>query len=165
MAAPRATDSAPKSICSGGRESVYAARPMGMFATLMSKVFGHKAPETPAAAVPAPAAPAAPAPVAAPVPTPVAAPVAPVPLAEVDVTAILDDMAANSGEDLDWQKSIVDLMKVVGMDSSLHARQELAKDLNYSGDLHDSASMNIWLHKEVLTRFAANGGKLPSHLV
>ena len=135
---------------------------MGMFATLMSKVFGHKAPETPAAAAPAPAAPAAPAPIAAPAPTPVAAPV---PLAEVDVTAILDDMAAKSGEDLDWKKSIVDLMKVVGMDSSLHARQELAKDLNYSGDMHDSASMNIWLHKEVLTRFAANGGKLPSHLV
>ena len=74
-------------------------------------------------------------------------------------------MAAKSGEDLDWQKSIVDLLKVVGMDSSFKARQELAKDLNYTGDMHDSASMNIWLHKEVLTRFAANGGKLPDHLV
>ncbi len=74
-------------------------------------------------------------------------------------------MAAKSGEDLDWQKSIVDLLKVVGMDSSFKARQELAKDLNYTGDMHDSASMNIWLHKEVLKRFAANGGKLPDHLV
>ncbi len=135
-----------------------------MFATLMSKVFGHKAPETPAAAAPAPAAPAQPTPIAVAVAAP-AAPAAPTPLAEVDVTAILDDMAAKSGEDLDWQKSIVDLMKVVGMDSSFKARQELAKDLNYSGDMHDSASMNIWLHKEVLKRFAANGGKLPDHLV
>ena len=123
----------------------------------MSKVFGHKAPGTPAAP-----APAAPAPDAAPVPTPVAAPV---PMAEVDVEAVLDEMAGKSDEKLDWQKSIVDLMKLVGMDSSFKARQELAKDLNYTGDMHDSASMNIWLHKEVMTRFAANGGKLPAHLV
>ncbi len=135
---------------------------MGMFATLMSKVFGHKAPETPAAASPAPAAPAQPTPAA--VATP-AAPAASSPLPEVDVTAILDGMAAKSGEDLDWKKSIVDLMKCVGMDSSFKARQELAKDLHYTGDMNDSASMNIWLHKEVLKRFAANGGKLPDHLV
>jgi hypothetical protein len=134
-----------------------------MFATLMSKVFGHKAPETTAAAAPAPAAdPAQPTPAAVAAP---AAPAAPTSLAQVDVTAILDGMAAKSGEDLDWKKSIVDLMKVVGMDSSFKARQELAKDLNYTGDMHDSASMNIWLHKEVLTRFAANGGKLPANLV
>lgn len=127
---------------------------MGMFATLMSKVFGHSAPQTTAAAAPAPSA-----------PTPTAAPAAPKPLGEVDVAAVLDEMKAHSDEDLDWQKSIVDLLKLVGMDSSLKARQELAKDLHYSGDMHDSASMNIWLHKEVLTRFAANGGKLPDHLV
>jgi hypothetical protein len=124
----------------------------------MSKVFGHKAPETPAA-VAAPAAPAQPTPAAAPVP------VAPTPLAQVDVAAILDGMAAKNSEPLDWKRSIVDLLKLVGMDSSFKARQELAKDLNYTGDMHDSASMNIWLHKEVLTRFAANGGKLPSHLI
>ena len=94
-----------------------------------------------------------------------AAPPAPTPLSQVDVTAVLNSMAAKSGEDLDWQKSIVDLLKVVGMDSSFKARQELAKDLNYTGDMHDSASMNIWLQKEVLKRFAANGGKLPNHLV
>ena len=86
-------------------------------------------------------------------------------MAEVDVEAVLDEMAGKNSEDLDWQKSIVDLMKLVGMDSSFKARQELAKDLNYTGDMHDSASMNIWLHKEVMTRFAANGGKLPAHLV
>ena len=131
---------------------------MGMFATLMSKVFGRSAPQTTAAAAPAPSAPATSA-------APAAAPVAPTPLAEVDVAAVLDEMNAHSDENLDWQKSIVDLLKLVGMDSSLKARQELAKDLHYSGDMHDSASMNIWLHKEVLTRFAANGGKLPAHLV
>lgn len=124
----------------------------------MSKVFGHKAPETSAAA------PAAPAPGATPIGAAVA-PAVPVPMTEVDVKAVLDEMAGKSNEDLDWQKSIVDLMKVVGMDSSFKARQELAKDLNYTGDMHDSASMNIWLHKEVMTRFAANGGKLPAHLV
>ena len=86
-------------------------------------------------------------------------------MAEVDVEAVLDEMAGKNSEDLDWRKSIVDLMKLVGMDSSFKARQELAKDLNYTGDMHDSASMNIWLHKEVMTRFAANGGKLPAHLV
>lgn len=144
---------------------MYPVRLMGMFATLMSKVFGHKAPETPAAEASTPTAPAPIAPDAAPVPTPVAAPVAPTPLAEVDVAAVLDGMAAKNSEDLDWQKSIVDLMKLVGMDSSFKARQELAKDMNYTGDMHDSASMNIWLHKEVLTRFAANGGKLPANLV
>ena len=132
---------------------------MGMFATLMSKVFGHKAPETPAAVVPSPTAPSGSDPAT------VAAPVAPVPMAEVDVEAVLDEMAGKNSEDLDWRKSIVDLMKLVGMDSSFKARQELAKDLNYTGDMHDSASMNIWLHKEVMTRFAANGGKLPAHLV
>ena len=136
---------------------------MGMFSTLMSKVFGHKAPETPAAAAPAPADPAQVTPGI--IPAVAAAPVAPTPLAEVDVAAILDGMAEKSSEDLDWQKSIVDLLKLVGMDSSFKARQELARDLNYSGDMHDSASMNIWLHKEVLGRFAANGGKLPDHLV
>ena len=125
----------------------------------MSKVFGHKAPETPAAAVPSPTAPSGSD------PSTVAAPAAPAPIAEVDVAAILDEMAAKNSEDLDWRKSIVDLMKLVGMDSSFKARQELAKDLNYTGDMHDSASMNIWLHKEVMTRFAANGGKLPAHLV
>ena len=145
-----------------------------MFATLMSKIFGHKAAEAPAAAAPAPAAAAQPTPVAAgasaapvaPAAAAAAAVATPAPLNQVDVAAVLDGMAAKSGEkDLDWRKSIVDLMKVVGMDSSFKARQELAKDLNYTGDMHDSASMNIWLHKEVMQRFAANGGKLPSNLV
>ena len=75
------------------------------------------------------------------------APGATAPAATVDVTAILDDLASKNPEKLDWRKSIVDLMKLVGMDSSLAARKELAKDLNYTGDTSDSATMNIWLHK------------------
>ena len=138
---------------------------MGMFANLMSKVFGH----APAAPTPTPAAPA-PAP-AAPTPAasatvittasvaPAAAPVA------VDVTAILDGLAAKNHEKLDWKKSIVDLMKLVGMDSSLAARKELAHDLHYTGDTADSATMNVWLHKEVIKQLAANGGKVPKELL
>lgn len=83
----------------------------------------------------------------------------------VDVTAILDGLAAKSHEKLDWKKSIVDLMKLVGMDSSLAARKELAHDLHFTGDTNDSASMNVWLHKEVLKRFAANGGTVPKELL
>jgi hypothetical protein len=146
-----------------------------MFSSLMSKVFGHAPKATtiattttiPAAPPPsaAPAAPppaaAAPAsqPVAASQPPPAAAPVV------VDVTAILDDLAAKNREKLDWKKSIVDLMKLVGMDSSLAARKELAQDLHYTGDMNDSAKMNMWLHKEVLKRFAANGGTVPKELL
>jgi len=74
-------------------------------------------------------------------------------------------MAAKSSEKLDWKRSIVDLMKLVGMDSSLSARKELAKELNYTGDTSDSASMNIWLHKQVLRKLSENGGKVPQELL
>lgn len=83
----------------------------------------------------------------------------------VDVTAVLDGLAGKNPEKLDWRRSIVDLMKLVGIDSSLSARKELAKELNYSGDTGDSASMNIWLHKEVIKKLAANGGKVPADLL
>ncbi len=83
----------------------------------------------------------------------------------VDVAAILDDMAAKSKEKLDWKHSIVDLMKLVGMDSSLAARKELAADLHYTGDTGDSAKMNMWLHKEVMRKLAENGGKVPADLL
>lgn len=83
----------------------------------------------------------------------------------VDVTAILDGLAAKSSEHLDWRKSIVDLLKLVGMDSSLSARKELATDLAYSGDEGDSATMNVWLHKEVIRKLAENGGKVPAELL
>ena len=84
---------------------------------------------------------------------------------EVDVSAVLNDLAAKHTEKLDWKKSIVDLMKLVEMDSSLSARKELATELQYRGDMSDSASMNIWLHKEVIKQLAANGGKVPQELL
>ena len=83
----------------------------------------------------------------------------------VDVAEVLDGLAKKNREKLDWKKSIVDLMKLVGMDSSLGARKQLAKELNYTGDTGDSAKMNIWLHKEVLRQLAANGGKVPGSLL
>jgi hypothetical protein len=83
---------------------------------------------------------------------------------QVDVEKVVSEMAAQKKEKLDWRKSIVDLMKVLDLDSSLKARQELAKELKYEGDMNDSAKMNIWLHKQVMTKLAANGGKVPADL-
>jgi len=79
----------------------------------------------------------------------------------VDDAPILDKAVAAKGEKLAWRTSIVDLMKALDIDSSFAARKELAKELGYTGDSNDSASMNIWLHKQVMTKLAANGGKLP----
>jgi len=148
---------------------------MGLLSNLMSKIFSHPsatvaatggASAAPAAAAPAPASasaqPAA-APAAAPPPAAPAAPAAPAKV--VDVAAILDGFAANNPEKLDWKKSIVDLMKLVGMDSSFKARKQLAQELNYTGDPNDSASMNVWLHKQVLIKIAENGGKVPQELL
>lgn len=87
------------------------------------------------------------------------------PAGPVDIAAILDGLAAKNPEKLDWKHSIVDLMKLVGMDSSLAERKELAKDLNYTGDTNDSAKMNMWLHKEVMRKLAENGGKVPADLL
>jgi hypothetical protein len=83
---------------------------------------------------------------------------------QVDVAAILTDLASKRKEKLDWRKSIVDLMKLLDLDSSLSARKELAKELSYSGDTNDSASMNMWLHKQVMRKLAENGGKVPDDL-
>ena len=82
----------------------------------------------------------------------------------VDVEAVLSGMEANVGQKLDWRHSIVDLMKLLGLESSLSARKELAQELHYSGDANDSASMNIWLHKQVMQKIAENGGKVPEDL-
>jgi hypothetical protein len=84
---------------------------------------------------------------------------------QVDVAQILEGMAATNSEKLDWKHSIVDLMKLVGMDSSLSARKELAQELHYTGDMGDSAKMNMWLHKEVMKKLAENGGKVPAELL
>ena len=83
----------------------------------------------------------------------------------VDIEAILDRMAAANKEKLDWRHSIVDLMKLVGMESSLAERRELAADLKYTGDTKDTATMNMWLHKEVMRKLAENGGKVPADLL
>jgi hypothetical protein len=136
---------------------------MSILGTIMAKVLG-KAPASPAAAAPvAPSAqasrttnPAAP----TLAPTSSSAPAGP----SVDVAAVLDDLSDNTTEKLDWRHSIVDLMKVLSMDSSLAARKELAKELQFDGDTSNSASMNIWLHKQIMVKLAANGGKLPDDL-
>jgi Domain of unknown function (DUF3597) len=84
--------------------------------------------------------------------------------AGVDVEAVLTQLAQHNKEKLDWRHSIVDLMKLLNLDSSLTARKELAKELHYSGDTNDSAAMNIWLHKQVMIKLAENGGKVPADL-
>ena len=86
------------------------------------------------------------------------------PAQSVDVAPILDKAVAAKKEKLEWRTSIVDLMKALDIDSSLAARKELAKELGYTGDTNDSASMNIWLHKQVMAKLAANGGKLPPEI-
>jgi|SRR4051794_392699 hypothetical protein len=82
----------------------------------------------------------------------------------VDVAPILDKAVAAQKEKLEWRTSIVDLMKALNIDSSFSARKELAKELGYTGDMNDSASMNMWLHKQVMAKLAANGGKVPEDL-
>ena len=130
---------------------------MGLFSNLLSKVFGQ---QTAATSTPPPAAAGAPAGAPA-----VASSGSTSPAATIDVTAVLDDLATKNSEKLDWRKSIVDLMKLVDMDSSLASRKELAKDLNYTGDTSDSAKMNVWLHKEVIRKISENGGKVPKELL
>lgn len=125
---------------------------MGIFSDIVGKIFHHAKP------APEAAAPAA----AAPTPAPVAVPDTPTPLADVDVTGVLDGL--NTGQGLNWRTSIVDLMKLLGLESSLEHRKALAHELNYSGDTSDSASMNIWLHKQVMQKLAQNGGKVPAEL-
>ncbi|MFC6943755.1 DUF3597 domain-containing protein [Paraburkholderia dipogonis] len=131
---------------------------MSIFGDIVHKLFGKAKPDQPAPAVeptPDPAAAQAAAPAAAP---------APAPLADVDVAVVMDQFVSESGQTLNWRTSIVDTLKALGVDSSLDHRKELAKELKYTGDTNDSASMNIWLHKQVMQALAANGGKLPPDL-
>ncbi|WP_321839421.1 DUF3597 domain-containing protein [Paraburkholderia bannensis] len=131
---------------------------MSIFGDIVNKLF-HKAKpdETPPAVEPTPD------PAAAQAAAPDAAP-APAPLSDVDVAAVMDQLVSESGQTLNWRVSIVDTMKALGVDSSLDHRKQLAQELKYSGDTNDSASMNIWLHKQVMAALAANGGKLPADL-
>ena len=133
---------------------------MSVLGKIVSAIFGHAS----AAPAPGPSTPAAPAaPTASAAPKASSAP-AGASAAPVDVAAILTKLAASNKERLDWKKSIVDLMKLLGLNSSLAARKELADELHYTGDKNDSATMNIWLHKQVMLKLAENGGKVPNEL-
>ena len=136
---------------------------MGVFSSIMSKIFHHP---TAQAAQPQPAGQSQPSPQPRPptaaAPPPAAAPETPSPA--VDVAAVLDSMALDNPQQLNWRQSIVDLMKLLSLDSSLTARKELAGELGYGGDTNDSATMNIWLHKQVMAKLAENGGIVPDDL-
>ena len=138
---------------------------MGLFNTLMTKIFSHASSPQSASSQPAAGSTGAGTASGTQMPSSSSTAEAGAPGQQVDVAATLNALAAKNSEKLDWKNSIVDLMKLVGMDSSLAARKELAGDLNYSGDQNDSASMNIWLHKEVLKKLSENGGKVPAELL
>ena len=127
---------------------------MSILGKIMGSIFKRK-PEAPATAAPAPAAPTAPP--AAPVTN--AAATAPQPQS-VDVDGILDFMNEQRDQKLNWRTSIVDLMKLTGMDSSLAERKELAGELGYTGDTSDTTTMNVWLHKQVIQKIKDNGGQI-----
>jgi 3-oxoacyl-ACP reductase-like protein len=137
---------------------------MSIFGTIMGKIMGHSARSQAAAENAArPAAPVAAAPAAA--AASASATAVATPLAAVDVAARLDEMKAASKQNLDWRHSIVDLMKLVGIDSDITNRRALANELGYTGDLNDSATMNVWLHKQVMQKLAENGGSVPGNLL
>ena len=130
---------------------------MSILGNILGKIFQRK--DQPKA----PSAPTQPAPTATPVQAPAPSAVTPAPQAApaVDVAGILDFMNEQRDQKLNWRTSIVDLMKLCGMESSLSERKELADELGYTGDKSDSAAMNIWLHKQVLQKIVDNGGQLP----
>ena len=132
---------------------------MSIFSKIKDAIFGHKSAPAPEDRPQIPAGMAGGAP--APAPTP-----APTTTAPVDVEQVLQDISTSKGDpDLNYRTSIVDLMKLLGLDSSLDNRQELATELGYTGDKDGSAEMNIWLHKEVMRQLAANGGRVPASMI
>jgi hypothetical protein len=150
---------------------------MSVFGSIVSAIFGSKH----AASVTAAAGPSAPSPSAggtsapspstataagasAPSPGTSAASAAAKPISKADVEAILAKLDDEQDEDYDWKSSIVDLMKLLKLDSGLGARKQLAKELGYTGALDGSAEMNVWLHKQVMTKLAETGGKVPDSL-
>lgn len=135
---------------------------MSIFGSIMGKIFGHKTSAAPAP-TPAPIPQASPAP--QPTPTPVAAPApSPAPAAAVDVGAVLSEMASMKDGGGNYQTSIVDLLKLLDLDSSLSARKELAQELNVHAGEDGSAEQNIALHKAVMAKLAENGGMVPDSL-
>jgi Domain of unknown function (DUF3597) len=152
---------------------------MSIFGNMMSKIFGHASAASAGAAAPPPtgaASTASTAPASAGGTSSGGASAAAAPggqgaggsaqsgKQDVDVAAVLNGLAAKNSQKLDWKHSIVDMMKLLDMDSSLAARKELASELHYSGDTNDSAAMNVWLHKQVMQKLAENGGKVPEEL-
>ena len=124
---------------------------------ILGGLFGRKPSAAPKPGQPAPGGATA-------APRPTESPSFQPPPAGFDVEAHLESLAAKSDQKLNWRTSIVDLMKLLDIDSSLENRKDLARELGYTGDMGDSAAMNIWLHKQVMTRVAANGGKVPANL-
>lgn len=150
---------------------------MSILGNIMSSILGGRAQPPPAATTPpeqphapvqaaaqhtppspAPAEPTAPASAAPHAGTP---PSSAAPPPQVDVAAVLDQRAEEAGQQLNWRTSIVDLMKLLELDSGLDARRTLATELNYTGSTNDTAAMNVWLHKQVMAKLEQNGGKLP----
>ena len=134
---------------------------MSIFGSIMSKIFGGG---EAAAATSNPQSASASTSGSAPINASTGSTSAPAPGQSVDVEAVLTDLASKNSQQLNWRTSIVDLMKLLNLDSSLNARKELAQELHYSGDMNDSAAMNIWLHKQVMQKLAENGGKVPDDL-
>ena len=146
---------------------------MSIFGSIVSKIFGHREaaaaqsgaqPEAASSAPQSASAPAGQQPPPAASAQGTAAQASAPQQQPVDVAAVLTDMAAKQPQKLDWRHSIVDLMKLLGLDSGLQARKELAQELGYTGAPGDSAAMNMWLHKQVMRKLAANGGKVPDEL-
>jgi len=125
---------------------------MSIFGKIMGAIFGTTAEAAGSGATPAPGG------------STTTSGTSSAPAQTIDVAPILDKAVAAQKEKLEWRTSIVDLMKALNIESSLSARKELARELGYTGDMNESASMNIWLHKQVMTKLAANGGKVPDDL-
>jgi Domain of unknown function (DUF3597) len=147
---------------------------MEMLNNLISRILGYPAPPAgvtpptmPKTTIESATAPSATSPAASAVSPATAASASPAAAAveTIDVTAILDDMVARNSEKLDWKKSIIDLMKLVDMDSSLSVRKQLATELHYPGNQNDSATMNVWLHKQVLRQLSEHGARIPQELL
>ena len=152
---------------------------MSIFGSIMPKIFGGgsaqaaapHASETPSVSAaaqgqdePTGLASSAAAPATSGAPSPVASAPSGAGQASVAVEQILADLASKKGQELDYKRSIVDLLKLLDLDSALQARKQLANELHYTGDKEDSATMNVWLHKRVVQKLAENGGKVPDDL-
>jgi hypothetical protein len=124
---------------------------MSIFGNIVSAIFGSRSAATPAAAGSTPSAGAT-------------VPGAAKPISNAEVEAMIGKLADAEREKYDWKHSIVDLMKLLKLDSSLSARKQLAQELGYKGALDGSADMNVWLHKQVMTKLAESGGKVPDSL-